>query len=585
MSASNTLLGNDALKELGLDLCAFADGMPGGFFVYEAEGEERILFANAQMANIFGCDDVEEFMELVGGSFFGVVYHEDRLRVEASIWSQINAKEQAQITHRDHVTYRIQSKDGSLHYMDEYGRLVRGTKHGDVFFVFVVNISRIESDHSAKVVRGLHDVVSPEIDELTLLPSMKYYHAHTAEVLAQAAIAGTPMVDVYFDVDHFKVINYRLGYEAGDEVLRRIAAVLRDCFPNDLLARFSDDHFVLVTQREGLEQRLDEVHARASRILSSTPVEIKAGIYALAPNDTFIDFDHDRAKVACSSIKGRYDKTYRFYDKGLSVDEALRDYVVSKIEEATQCGWLKNYYQPVVRVSSQLACGVEALSRWIDPSHGVLSPAQFIPYLEEARLINLVEKSVIERACADIKRSQRQIGVALPVSLNFSPSGLSLTDVPTLVDDTVKHYDVPRDLIRVEITESSLADDPELLRSTIKRLHNMGFSVWMDDFGSGYSSLNLLKDYDFDVLKVDMEFLRGMEGNKKSKTIVRSITELAKSMGMSTLVEGVETEEQLVFLQQVGADIAQGFLFSEPVPYEAIVSDFFLRFPPEVAGA
>lgn len=581
MSQNNCLLGANGLRELDIDLTSFADGMPGGFFIYEADGDERILFANSQMAAIFGCRDLDDFIEHVGGTFPGLVYHEDRLRVENSIWSQIDREDMQSPIHRDHVTYRIQTKDGTLRFMDEYGRLVKDTARGDLFFVFVADVSNVVSATTKAKLRGMNTRVSADMDALTGLPSMRYYHAHTGEVLAKATSAGIPMANVYFDVDHFKTVNYRLGYEGGDEVLQHIGTILQERFPGDLCARFSDDHFVLVTRREGLEARIEEVHRRVSNLISGMPIEMKAGVCELEASDVSIAFAHDRAKVACASIKGRYDKTYRIYDDTLAVNEDLRDYFINNIEDAVAKGWIHNYYQPVMRTATKLTCGMEALSRWIDPGMGMMVPAQYVHVLEDAHLIHLLDSAVIDRACADIRRSIDRIGVALPTSVNFSPSALALLDVPALVDKTVARYDIPQDLVHVEITESSLTEDPELLHSVIARLHDLGFEVWMDDFGSGYSSLNLLKDYDFDVLKIDMEFLRGMEGNEKSQTIVRSITNLAHKLGMTTLVEGVESEKQFQFLRAVGAERAQGFLFSEPVPYEAIVGDFFLRYPPE----
>ena len=570
----------DALDALGIGLPSFVEGLPGGFFIYEASGKGRILFANSQMAAIYGCEDVAEFLEHVGGTFRGMVYHEDFLRVENAIWAQLSGTPDEQPAYRDHVTYRICRKDGSLRFMDEYGRLVPSERYGDVFFVFVTDISSVASSPSAPQRKARNLSASPDMDPLTGLPTMRYYHSHVREALARATAEGVRMADVYFDVDHFKTVNYRLGYEGGDEVLQRVGAILRESFPDDLCARFSDDHFVLVTKREGLEQRIEKVHARASHIISSMPLEIKAGVYELAADDVSIAFAHDRAKVACASIKGRFDRIYRFYDETLAINEELREYIVGHIEEAVEKGWIKNYYQPVVSVPQKLTCSLEALSRWVDPERGIMSPAQYVHVLEDARLIHLLDRAVIERACSDLRRSLMQLGRAIPISLNFSPSALALLDVPSLVDEMVKKYDLPKDLIHVEFTESSLTEDPDLLRLTIAELHKLGYEVWMDDFGSGYSSLNLLKDYDFDVLKIDMEFLRGMEGNKKSRTIVRSITNLAHSLGMDTLVEGVETEGQFQFLCEVGADRAQGFLFSAPVPYEAIVGDFLIRYPP-----
>ncbi len=572
-------MGEGALSDLGLDLSAIGDGMPGGFFIYEAYGDERILYANAQMPAIFGCNTVDEFLEYVGGTFTGLVYHEDRLRIGHSIWSQINAGTDDALT-RDHVTYRIQAKDGSLHFMDEYGRLVKGTAVGDVFFVFVADISSVASGKVAHGSRDANVRALADIDTLTSLPSMRYYHQHVAEVLASATASGVPMANVFFDVDHFKTVNYRLGYEGGDEVLQHVGSILQECFPGDLCARFSDDHFVLVTRRNGLEERLENVHDRVAGMLSGMPIEIKAGVCEMAANEVSTTFAHDRAKMACESIKGRYDKVYRFYDESLAIHEEMRDYIVNHIEEAAQRGWIRNFYQPVVSVPTRLCSSLEALSRWSDPERGMLSPAQYVHVLEEARLIHILDRAVIQRACKDLCKMRRHLGMAIPISLNFSPSALALLDVPSLVEHEVRENDLPRELLHIEITESSLTEDPELLRSVIQRMHSLGYEVWMDDFGSGYSSLNLLKDYDFDVLKIDMEFLRGMEGNQKSRTIVRSITHLAHKLGMDTLVEGVESEGQFDFLRDVGADRAQGFLFSAPVPYEAIVDDFFLRYPP-----
>lgn len=572
------------LDSLDLDLHGFANGLPGGFFIYEAHDAERILFANDQMASLFSCKTVDEFLDFVGGTFRGMVHRQDLQRVQNAIWEQIGATHGSDesFEQRDHVNYRIVAKDGTIRYIDEYGKLVRDTPYGDLFFVFVAELIAQDAPQEQDAQPLAFPGIPSDVDVLTGLPSMRYYHAHSRIILAQAAAKHVPMVDVYFDIDHFRSINFRLGYAAGDEILQRVAKVLRKTFDGDLLARFSDDHFVLVTRREGLEGRLMEVHDGVARLISGMPVELKAGIFELTENDVTIPFAHDRAKVACTSIKGRYDVFYSFYDEALAVREGLREYIVEHVAEALEKGWIRNRYQPVVRVGNGTCASMEALSRWVDPNVGTLSPAQYIHVLEDARLIHLLDSAVIDQACADLRAMIDQLGAAIPVSLNFSPTALALLDVPTLVDEMARRYDIPKSLIHVEITESSLTDDPMLLRSVIDRLHEHGFEVWMDDFGSGYSSLNLLKDYDFDVLKVDMEFLRGMEGNEKSRTIVTAITDLAHSLNMATLVEGVENVEQMEFLHKVGANLAQGYYFSQPVPYETIVEELFEQYPPEL---
>ena len=584
MSSESSRTDLDGRVSPEFDLASFANGLPGGFFIYEAHGAERIIFANDQMANLFGCETVDEFLDFVGGSFPGMVHRQDLQRVQNTIWEQIDATRNANksFEQRDHVNYRIVAKDGSVHYIDEYGKLVHNATYGDLFFVFVAEL----------IVQGVpqepdtHPTTFPsipsDVDALTGLPSMRYYHVHSRAILARAAAEHVPMVDVYFDIEHFRSINFRLGYAAGDEILQRVARVLCKTFDGDLLARFSDDHFVLVTRREGLEGRLFEVHDHVARLVSGMSIEIKAGIFELTENDVTIPFAHDRAKVACTSIKGRYDVFYSFYDETLAMREGLREYIIEHVSDALAEGWICNRYQPVVRVGTGTCASMEALSRWIDPNVGTLSPSQYIHVLEDAHLIHLLDSVVVDQACADLRAMIDRLGTAIPVSLNFSPTALALLDVPTLVDETARRYDIPKRLIHVEVTESSLTDDPMLLRSVIARLHEHGFEVWMDDFGSGYSSLNLLKDYDFDVLKVDMEFLRGMKGNEKSRTIVTAICDLAHSLDMATLVEGVENVEQMEFLHKVGANLAQGYLFSQPVPIETIVDEFFEQYPPEL---
>ena len=567
------------LNQLGIGLDALADSLPGGLLVCETEGNGRILYANEPAARLFGCEDVAEFLEFVGGTFGGTIRHTDRSRMLGALHACRAEDDGHGSSQSTRLACRIKQKDGPARPVEEHVRLVSNAVAGDLVFVFVVDASPATSPTAGQ--DRAKTPYNANVDMLTSMHSMRYYQRNIAGVLARAAAEGIPMANVYFDVDHFRTINYRLGYDGGDQILQRIGRILQEGFPGDLLARFSDDHFVLVTRRADLEERIARVHDRVDQLLLDTSVEIKAGIYEFTSNEADIPFAHDRAKVACASIKGRYDRFYRFYDSSLASSEDRRDYIVNHIEQAVAEGWIHNYYQPVVRVSSRSCCGLEALSRWFDPDAGILPPARYVQVLEEARLVHLLDQAVLDRACNDLKHMIKHTGAAVPTSLNFSPSTLSCIDVPTLVDQTVRKYNIPRNLVRIEITESALTDDPELLHDVIRRLHELGFEAWMDDFGSGYSSLNLLKDYDFDLLKIDMEFLRGMERNKKSRTIVRSITDLAHRLKMITLVEGVETEGQLDFLSLVGADRAQGFLFSEPVPYEAIIGDFFLRYPPE----
>ena len=261
-----------------------------------------------------------------------------------------------------------------------------------------------------------------------------------------------------------------------------------------------------------------------------------------------------------------------FSDKGAGVldrassDTELRTYVVTHIDEAIENGWVKPYYQPVIRTLTGKLCGFEALARWEDPTYGLLAPADFIPVLEETKLVHLLDCSIILQTCKRISDARNVHVPAVPISFNLSRLDFSLCDMFSVVENAVREYGVPRHLLNIEITESILGSDPEFMTNMLRTFHDAGYEVWMDDFGSGYSTLNVLKDFEFDELKIDMEFLSSF--NEKSKAIIASVVDMSKKLGIHTLAEGVETVEHRDFLCSIGCEKMQGFLFGEPMPYD-----------------
>ena len=247
----------------------------------------------------------------------------------------------------------------------------------------------------------------------------------------------------------------------------------------------------------------------------------------------------------------------------------IANYVVSNIEKALENGWIKVYYQPVVRALTGQLCGAESLARWIDPEFGFLSPDKFIGALEESRQIHKLDCWIVKKVCSDISARINNGLDAVPVSINFSRLDLEATDMLKVLEDAVDEYDIPRDYIHIEITESMIVSDAEMMSAMIERFRNTGYEVWMDDFGSGYSSLTVLKDYHFDTLKLDMSFLRSFDA--KSKAIITSTVIMAKDIDVMTLAEGVETQEQVEFLKNIGCGRLQGYYYGKPMP----IQDFF----------
>ena len=244
-------------------------------------------------------------------------------------------------------------------------------------------------------------------------------------------------------------------------------------------------------------------------------------------------------------------------------------YIVENFESALESGYVKAYYQPVIRTLTQKICSVEALARWQDPVVGLLSPFLFINVLEKYHLIHKLDLAILENICVTYNEMKKK-GLALhPFSINLSRLDFDEIDMLGAISDTLAKYDVPSTAIHIEITESVMLDNTAYFRRIFDSFHDAGFAIFMDDFGSGYSSLNVLKDYSFDVLKIDMRFLSDI--GVRSKKILASVVNMAKAIGMHTLAEGVETAEQMNFLRNIGCEMLQGFYYSKPMECDLYV--------------
>ena len=248
------------------------------------------------------------------------------------------------------------------------------------------------------------------------------------------------------------------------------------------------------------------------------------------------------------------------------MDASLNRYIEDTFSLALDKGYIQVYYQPVIRSISRKLCSFEALARWIDPEYGPIRPDQFIPVLEQARTVHLLDSHVVRRACAVVRQTIEHGGTPVPISVNLSRLDFILCDIFEVVTQAVSEYQIPRDFLYVEITESIMADQDSRMHDVIERFRKAGFQIWMDDFGSGYSSLNVLKDFSFNEIKLDMKFLSSFD--LRSRRIMTSVVQMAKEIDIHTLAEGVETEEQFRYLRNIGCEKVQGFYFGRPLPYD-----------------
>ena len=403
---------------------------------------------------------------------------------------------------------------------------------------------------------------------LNMMQFMRHASAHMQDPLAE------PLTFMYFDIENFKSFNQRYGFQQGNRLLRYVADLLRETFEGNLVARFNDDHFAVATQRKNPNDCIQFIHERIRVYDLGLPMEMKAGIYHPPPEVTDVALIMDRAKIACNSIKNTYDLTWAEFDPAMEEEINFRSHIIRSFQEAMIEGYIEVYYQPEIRVMTREICGFEALARWRDPVHGMISPGVFVPVLEDAHLSPQLDLYIIERVCQDVVQVRRDIPdwELLRVSVNLSRADFRLMDMVQAVEDVRLRYDIARSMLNIEVTEGAMNEDEKFLQGEIARFRAAGYEVWMDDFGSGYSSLNNVKDYVFDVLKIDMNFLRSFETNPKSAIVIRSIVNMAKELGLHTLAEGVETEEQFAFLREIGCEKVQGYLFSPPMPFDKAVA-------------
>ena len=544
-------------------------GLPGGFFIYENGNGDEILFAEENVIKLYGCETFEEFKEFTHNSFEGMVHPEDYAKIQNQIKAQTLFGEKR----HDYVRYRIITKQGDVKYVEDFGHLMHGASGMSFFYVFIVDVDRNEYFNRSRNSYAEAEVLSMnhETDSLTGLFNMSFFYQSVQALLSSPKERRKDISIIHFDIPNFKLFNERNGFRLGDELLCDLAQIIKEVFSGDICSRFSDDHFVVCStaEKDDVIKKIERVYKTLlDSAESSKRVRIKAGVYYLDGRTMEIGLACDHARLACNSIKGRHDLFYCVYDEMLREKLRKQQYVVDHVDEAIENKYIKVYYQPVIRVKSGEICGYEALVRWVDPRVGFLSPGDFIETLEQFHLIHKIDAYVVERVCQDYNEMIKNGDPVVPASVNISRLDFELCDIFSIVEETRAKYNVPRNMLDLEITESALNDNIGHIKSECLKMRELGYQVWLDDFGSGYSSLNSLAEYSFDVLKLDMVFLRSYDHNAKTGILMNYIVDGARGMGLTPLCEGVETKEHYEFLKKIGCEKAQGFYFGKPLPME-----------------
>ena len=400
------------------------------------------------------------------------------------------------------------------------------------------------------------------VDQVTGGNSFTKFTVELEQMLGRST--GEPLYICAIDIDNFKYINGFYSFEAGNMILQtiyqRYSARLA---PGEMLARMTADKFVMLL-RDDAPQRLDQL-VELELLIDGIKIYLSAGLYRIPEIPFSINLMVDKAFMAAQRVKGLHFKHMERYTEELDAEVAHNEQLKRALELALEQGDIIPFFQPKVNINTRKLIGAEALARWRDNTGRLISPGEFIPVCEKTGLISLVDMTIFEQTLQFIQRSLQQGVACVPISVNFSRLHLLNENFVELLLQKLEQYQVPPQYIELELTETVIFENYQTIHTFIQEIHRHGLKISMDDFGSGYSSLHMLKDMEIDVLKIDRGFLMNTASNNRQRIIFGAIVQLAEQLKMEVVVEGVETLENVQLLEEFGCSIAQGYYYSRPV--------------------
>lgn len=408
-----------------------------------------------------------------------------------------------------------------------------------------------------------------EIDKLTGIPNRIRFYDQT-QVAIQDIYKNYAII--LLDIERFKNINDIHGIAEGDEVLRYIAWVLKETYgDHNNYARLHSDMFVFYIGYEKKGEIIKEIEKIRKKI-SANPFQYdivtKFGIYLVDDRSIPVNLMCDRAMMAERTVKGNIMKFCAFYDEHYREEMLRAGQIEQDMERALTEHQYQMYLQPKYRLSDNTLCGAEVLCRWKHPEKGLIPPNDFIPLFEKNGFILKLDEYMWEEACKNIRRWLDEGHQVVPISVNISRYHIQHNNLEEALTNLLDKYNLTPDRLNLEITESLFLDNPEELNRVLERLQRMGFKLEVDDFGSGFSSLNLIRNISVDTIKIDKEFLDSEIASEKGKIVVNHTIGMAKDLNLQVIAEGVETKAHVDFLRESHCDIAQGYFFAKPMPIE-----------------
>jgi diguanylate cyclase (GGDEF)-like protein/PAS domain S-box-containing protein len=543
--------------------------IPGAIYRCAMKSDWEMMFMSAEIERISGYP-AADFVGNQARSYESVIHVDDRAEVEREVSARVAQREPFVLE------YRILRADGELRWVHEQGRGVFAAD-GTVLFldgaIFDITDRKLLEEQLAHL--AYHDA-------LTGLPNRVLFREHVERAIARAHRSGYGVGVLFIDLDDFKLVNDSFGHAVGDDLLREVARRMRFVVrETDVVARQGGDEFLVLiadipageetttaeavrTAASSLAERLRDALA-APMVLSGVEVDVSAIIgISTHPHD---------AETADELLKGADVAMYEVKANGRDGHALCTGHDGAALARLSLAGRLRRaverdefvlHYQPLVELASGRMLGVEALIRWHHPERGLIGPGEFIPLAERTGAIQRISEWVIEEACRQSRAWQRG-GLGLYVSVNLPARFWRLTAMRSVLQ-TIESFGVSPNRLMIEITESAAMEHPENNEAIIHELRRRGIGVAIDDFGTGHSSLARLNQLAFTTLKIDRSFIADLPHDPSAAVLVTSIVQLAHSLGLHPLAEGIETPEQRAFLLEHGCQLGQGYHFSPPLP-------------------
>ena len=514
---------------------------------------DGVIIADAEDQAIYANDRVKDLLELHGKT-------RDNFQSEFELWCRQNYQSPEENFIYD---WTMEKKSGEKCYLKvQYRRLL---DENERYLGCYLNVQ----ERTEEIQTLLEERYAATHDYLTGLYNREYFYKQAERCLRLHP--DERYVMICSDIRNFKMINDIFGREAADKLLIDMAQAMREqAFGGEVYGRLVNDRFaMLMRKRDYREMRLVDKSSEIMKIANdvSYPLKVYLGVYEIDDPSMPISMMCDRAMLALGTIKGDYQKQVAYYDEKLRYNVLQEQELAAGLDRAIREGEIELYIQPQITVDGR-CLGGEGLVRWNHPTKGLLLPAAFIESFERNGMIVKLDLHVWELACRQLREWKNKGFADRYISVNISPKDFFFVDIYKEFTTLAGRYGISPKNIKLEITETAIITDLPKQLALIKKLREAGFIVEMDDFGSGYSSLNMLKDINVDMLKIDMEFLRQSECEERSRKILKTVVALSKELGMPVITEGVETKDHVDFLTQIGCDVFQGFFFARPMKVE-----------------